>query len=357
MLFLFFYMKRVIFLNFISLKTLRSLCTDLIIFLIPLTILWVILPRILGILAPFIAGYLLYAAANPVNKRLKSRLPGGLCAFISLSIISAALFFILRSLFTHLISEITSLTQSGGNLYSETLPFISRKIATMTDTAISSDVLSSFFKAFRTQILDILSKFSTSVLSFAKNIPSMLISVFAAVFTAFFLLKDDSFLHNFFHKFFGDRVCMRFGEIKNSFLSVTLSYLKAQLIIETIIFAVLFTGFFYLGVRYSLLMAFFAALVDAVPILGTGTILVPMALFNFLTNNMSLGWGLLILYGVAILTRQLCEPKIIGNKLGIHPLLTVFALYSGMKLFGIAGLILGPIAAIFIKNLITAENI
>ena len=150
---------------------------------------------------------------------------------------------------------------------------------------------------------------------------------------------------------------MRFGEIKNSFLSVTLSYLKAQLIIETIIFAVLFAGFFYLGVRYSLLLAFFAALVDAVPILGTGTVLVPMALFNFLTNNMSLGWGLLILYGVAILTRQLCEPKIIGNKLGIHPLLTIFALYSGMKLFGITGLILGPIAAIFIKNLITAENI
>lgn len=108
--------------------------------------------------------------------------------------------------------------------------------------------------------------------------------------------------------------------------------------------------------NYALLLAFFTAIIDAVPILGTGTMLIPMSVFNFLSGNMTLGWGLLILYGIAILTRQLCEPKIIGSKLGIHPLLTVFALYTGMKLFGIIGLILGPIAAIFVKNLINAEK-
>lgn len=356
MLFLFFIL-RVITLNFISFKTLRSLCIDLIIFSIPIALLWLALPHILGILLPFIFGYFLYAAANPVNKRLKLFFPGALCAFISLSLISAVLFFILRALFLHLISEITSLTQNPQTLYSETIPFISRKITAITDNPDTSKLLSSVFKAFQTQIIEILTHLSAAVLSFAKNIPSMLISVFTAVFTAFFLLKDNSFLIDFFHSFFGDKVCSRFSEIKSSFFNITFSYLKALLIIEGIIFAVLFAGFFYLGLNYSLLLAFFTAIIDAVPVLGTGTVLIPMSVFYFLTGESGIGWGLLILYGIAILTRQLCEPKIIGSRLGIHPLLTIFALYAGMKLFGIVGLILGPIAAIFLKNLITAKNI
>ena len=80
-----------------------------------------------------------------------------------------------------------------------------------------------------------------------------------------------------------------------------------------------------------------------------------MSLFYFLSGKASLGWGLLLLYGIALLTRQLCEPKIIGKELGIHPLATIFALYTGMKLFGVFGLILGPLAAIFIKSIIFPE--
>lgn len=343
-------------LNFISFKTLRALCTDLIIFFIPIALLWVALPYVFSIFLPFIAGYLLFAAANPINRRLKRFMPGGICALVSLSLISAVLFFIFRALFSHLVSEITSLTQNPQHLYAETIPFISRKLTAITDNPDMSRIFSSVFKAFQAQIIEMLTQLSTAILGFAKNIPSIFISVFAAIFTAFFLLKDDSFLRDFFHDFFGERVCLRFLEIKNSFLSITFSYLKAQLVIESIIFAVLFAGFFCLGVNYSLLLAFFTAIIDAVPVLGTGAVLIPMSVFYFFTGNISLGWGLLILYGVAILTRQLCEPKIIGSKLGIHPLLTVFSLYAGMRLFGIVGLILGPITAIFIKNLIGAKN-
>ncbi len=347
------FLLRVIFL--IPFKTLRSLCIDLIIFSIPIALLWLSLPYIIGIFAPFIAGYILYLAANPLNKRLKRRLPGGVCAFISLSVISALVFFVLRGLCMHLISEITSLTQSD-SLYSETIPFISRKMASMTSSGGLGQVFSSLFDAFRSQILEILSKLSVSLLSFAKNIPSLLIAIFASVFTAFFLLKDDSVFRSSFRKFFGDKTCSRFAEIKNSFSDVTFSYLKAQLIIESIIFAVLFIGFLYLGVNYALILAFLTAIIDAIPILGTGAVLIPMSVFYFISKNTALGWGFLVLYGIAILTRQLIEPKIVGNKLGIHPLLTIFSIYAGLKLFGVAGLIFGPIAAILIKNLLSARK-
>lgn len=343
--------------KFISLKTLRSLCIDLIIFLIPITVLWNALPFILRILAPFIAGYFLFLAANPLNKRLKKVIPDGICAFISLFLISAVVFFILRALILHLAAEITKFTQNSNMLYSGAIPFIEGKMTALSRGKEAGELFSSLIEAFSTQITEALTSLSAALLGFAKNIPSMLISVFASILTAFFLLKDDSFIRLSLLKFFGEKMCLRFSAIRNSFLDVTVSYIKAQLIVGSIIFAVLLAGFYYLKIDYAVLLAFFTAVIDAVPILGTGTVLIPLSLINFFSGNITSGWGLLILYGLAILTRQLCEPKIIGNKLGIHPLLTVFALYTGMKLFGFLGLILGPISAIFIKNLLSAKEL
>ncbi len=335
----------------ISLKTLRSLCIDFIIFFIPLYLLWQAVPYILSVLTPFIAGYFLYLAANPLNRRLKKVFPSSLCAAFSLLLISLAVFFVLRGLFMHLFREIASLTQNG-DTFSDALPFISKKMSAIS----SNEIFSSFFEAFSGGLSAILVKISSFMIGFAKNIPAFLISVFASIFTAFFLLKDNSFLKNFFTAFFGEKVLLRFAEIKNSLLDVAFSYLKAQFIIGSIIFAVLFGGFLYLGINYSLLLAFFTAIVDAAPILGTGAVLIPISIFNFIMGDSSLGWGVLILYGIAILTRQLCEPKIIGQKLGIHPLLTLFSLYAGLKLLGIAGLILGPVGALLIKNLISQNR-
>ena len=337
----------------ISLKTLRSLCVDLIIFFIPIYLLWQVFPYIFSIAAPFLAGYLLFLAANPLNRLLKRKLPSSFCAFFSLFLISFLLFLLFRTLFSHLIREIAALSQNG-DAFSNALPFISRKMSAMSGG--TNEIFSSFYDALMNNLASILSKISSILIGFAKNIPALLISIFAAIFTAFFLLKDNSFLKIFLIDFFGKKALSRFADIKNSFLDVAFSYLKAQFIIGSIIFTVLFAGFFYLGIRYSLLLAFFTAIIDAVPILGTGVVLIPMALFNFVMGNSTLGWGLLILYGIALLTRQLCEPKIIGQKLGIHPLLTLFALYCGMKLFGIVGLITGPVAALFIKNFISKRK-
>lgn len=339
----------------ISFKTLRSLCLDFIIFFIPAALLWLALPKLIGILLPFFLGYVLYLLANPLNKRLKKFIPSSISALLSLFLISFALFFILRIIFSHLVSEITLFTRSN-SIYKDAVPFISRKINSLSASR-SNEVFSSFFDSFHAQFSEILLKISSWLLNFAKNIPALLITVFTTVFTSFFLLKDNSLFYDGAKRFFGDSFCLKFENIKESALSVLFSYFKAQLIIEGILFTVLFLGFTFLKLRYALLLAFFTALVDAFPILGTGTILVPLSVFYFLTNNPATGWGLLVLYGVAILTRQLCEPKIIGSKLGIHPLITIFSIFAGMKLFGFWGLIFGPMAAILIKNFFLVKKV
>lgn len=311
------------------------------------------LPKIIAILLPFVLGYFLYLIANPLNKQLKKRLPPSLSAFLSLFIISLLLFFILWMLFSHLATEIVSFSASN-SLYKDAIPFLSRQINAVSSSA--EGVFGNLFDAFYKGISNILFKISLLLFDFVKNIPALLIAAFTTVFTAFFLLKDTAVIYAGAKKFFGEKLCLKFSDMKNSFFSVIFTYFKAQLIIESIIFAVLFLGFSFLKVRYALLLAFFTAIVDAFPILGTGAVLVPGAIVYFLAGNPMTGWGMLVLYGVAVLTRQLCEPKIIGDKLGIHPLATIFSIYAGLKLFGFWGLILGPIVSILVKNIFLAKK-
>lgn len=350
--------------KFISYKTLRSLCIDFIIFLIPLSLLFFAIPYVFNLILPFVIGFLLYLAANPLNKFLnKYSIPKGLCALFSLVIISVALFFILRLVFLGLFNEISSLSRGADKLYSAAMPRISASFSSVSQQILLPEsiktglekILSSFWEMLSTELVSVLRNITTNVINALKNIPSLIISVFASVFTSFFLLKDSDAIFRTIQNFFGEKFIGSISKIKTSVLKITFSYLKAQLIIESIIFCVLLVGFLVLKVNYAVLLALLTAVIDAVPIFGTGTILIPMAVFHFLSGNSVLGWGILILYGVALLLRQLCEPKIVGTKLGIHPLATIFSLYIGMKLFGFFGLILGPLCAIFVKNLIFSQ--
>ena len=98
------------------------------------------------------------------------------------------------------------------------------------------------------------------------------------------------------------------------------------------------------------------ALVDAFPILGTGTVLVPWSLFSFLQGDYVLAFGLLILYGTTALTRSVLEPRLLGRQLGLDPLITLMALYAGYRLWGIGGMLLAPILAVAATQLLSANQ-
>ena len=110
-------------------------------------------------------------------------------------------------------------------------------------------------------------------------------------------------------------------------------------------------GFFLLGVPGKLVMALLTALVDAVPLLGTGTVLVPWALVSFLSGEPVRAVGLLGVYVTALLTRSALEPKLLGRQLGLDPLAALVALYIGFRLWGFGGMILAPILTVTAREL------
>ena len=135
-------------------------------------------------------------------------------------------------------------------------------------------------------------------------------------------------------------------------------WLKAQLKLSLITFCVACIGLLLLRIPYAPLWAVLIALVDAFPVLGTGTVLVPWSLVSFLQGQYLLAFSLLGLYAAASVTRTVLEPRFVGRQLGIDPLVTLLALYVGFKLFGILGMILSPILAVVTSGLVelTPDN-
>jgi predicted PurR-regulated permease PerM len=127
-------------------------------------------------------------------------------------------------------------------------------------------------------------------------------------------------------------------------------WLKAQLSLSGMSFLILLAGFFLLGIPYAPLWALLIALVDAVPLLGTGTVLIPWALLTFLQGNGLQAMGLLIIYAVTFLTRTAMEPRLVGQQLGLDPLLTLASLYAGFHFWGVGGMLAAPILCVIVKE-------
>lgn len=128
-------------------------------------------------------------------------------------------------------------------------------------------------------------------------------------------------------------------------------WLRAQGTLMLLTFGELSLGFFLLRVDLAFLLAALVALLDALPVFGTGTVLLPWALLSFLEGNSPFALGLLALYGVITLVRNLLEPGLIGATVGLSPLATLFALYVGVQLLGVVGFFLAPLLAVLLREL------
>ncbi len=133
-------------------------------------------------------------------------------------------------------------------------------------------------------------------------------------------------------------------------------WLKAQLILCLVTYGIVIVGFLLMRISYAPAWAAFVAIVDAVPLLGTGTVLVPCALVSFFQGKTLSAVFYLAIYGIAAGTRAVLEPKLVGKNLGIDPLLTLIAIYAGYRFFGFLGLILAPMAVSAVTQIINAEK-
>ena len=200
------------------------------------------------------------------------------------------------------------------------------------------------------------SRISDGAMSSVMNRSVNLISGFTMLFTGIaitimgtiFLSKDMSRVRDGVRKnIFGEELIYIGGRLKE----VLGTYFKTELIIMAITSGICTLGLFLMKNPYAFLLGIFIGLVDALPILGTGTIFIPWAIILLLLKDFKKAVFIFLIYIICYYSRAFLEPKLMGNKLDASPVLMLFAIYVGLKLFGILGVFTGPIALILIKEI------
>lgn len=177
----------------------------------------------------------------------------------------------------------------------------------------------------------------------------MLVFLVVLFLSCYYFSADDGRLWAGCTSLLPARLRQKLPGLRGSMSRFCKGYLRAYLILGLITFGEMFLGLSILGVPYTFLLALVIAVVDFLPVFGTGTVLIPWAVVALVTHDMRQGLGLLILYGVSVIVRQIAEPRLIGKSLGLHPMLSLTVMYAGLCLFGLPGMLISPLVAVLIK--------
>lgn len=188
--------------------------------------------------------------------------------------------------------------------------------------------------------------FSSFITTFAKNIPSVFISSIVALVASCYIAKDYEKLKKFFIGIISDKVHNIIARVKKIVNKSIFGILKGYLLLFLITFVQLTLGFFIIRIKYAPLIALIISIVDFLPVLGTGIVLIPWGLISIITGDTFVGFSLIVIYLINMIVRNFAEPKILGKQMGINPLFTLFSMFLGLKFFGFWGLLLFPLALI-----------
>jgi sporulation integral membrane protein YtvI len=192
-------------------------------------------------------------------------------------------------------------------------------------------------------------------LRLVSNVPDFFINLILMLVSAFFFMKDKPVLMAAAKKRCPVWLKNHLLIIRRGLLKAAGGYLKAQFILMSIVGILAIGGLLILRNPYALMIGLIMAVLDFLPVVGSGSVLIPWALFHIVTGDMHQAMGLLALYGVITITRQVMEPKVMGEQIGIHPLTSLVSVFIGYKVFGVAGILIGP-AIVMVGIAIFAEK-
>lgn len=335
---------------------------NILIWILALTFLIFGAPYLIRLTLPFIFGWVVALLANPLVRMMDRRL--GIKPKLSSAIIILLVFFALALILYASISKLFS----EASAFFEQLPAMYQSIA--ADVAIIEENIERMMNALplvkKEALIDGFDKVSDFLLSklqkassptieaagtFAKNIPSALITTIITILSAYFMIADKEKIAEYIKSHFSEGIKARGRKLSKGIKQVISGYLKAQVIILAFVGLILFVGLLILKVRFALLFSVLIALLDFLPFFGTGAALGPWAVYHFLAGNYQMTAGLAIIYVVSQLVRRIIEPKVLGDTIGMNPMLTMALMYIGYKTIGVMGLIFAAPVGMLLINL------
>lgn len=312
---------------------------------------------------PFIIAFVISLIIEPAIRYLmrKTNLSRKMSSIIIFIIVFSIIIGSVTWGIISLVSESTNLLQMLNIYIDKAYTQIQTTVGKMeiTKIKISSNVFN-LLQDTSTEILfkisNWLTQFLTKFIDVITSIPTIAIYMVITILSLYFICTDRIYILDLMEYHMPSKWIQKLtAHIKE--ISRNLGgYLKAEVTLIFTSFLICLTGLYILkligmNVKYPLLIALGVAFIDALPILGAGTILIPWAIISALNGDLKLGIVLTILWIIMSVVRQFLEPKIVSKKIGIHPIFTLIAMYTGFKVIGVMGMLVGPIVLIILKSI------
>ena len=325
--------------------------------------LWLGLRYLLPVVVPFFLAGLLALMSEPLVRTFQKRLQlprtaatglgVSICLLMAVLILLTLCAFLLRQLrsFADVVPDLESSAAEGISSLKDFFLVLSGKAPTGIRPVLTHSVENLFSGSSR--ILDRISSWLLNIASgILKALPDSAIGLGTWILAAYMISAKLPKIKAYFSGHLPAKWTGQYLPTIKRLRHSLLLWLTAQLKLTGITFAVLAVGFLLLRIPYAIAWAALICLIDALPILGTGTVLIPWSLVCFLQDNALQAVGLLSIYGVAALLRCVLEPRFVGKHLGLDPLATLFALYAGYRLWGILGMLLAPLLTVTVIQLL-----
>ncbi len=321
--------------------------------------------KLLGFFMPFVVGWVIASIASPVVNWLEKRMKlikkwGSALIIIGVLGMVGLLIYLLASTISR---EVVSLIQNMPDMYQdleagmETIGESLNGIFRLLPVGVQEG-WHTMMDNFEQTMGDIIGKLSEPTVSaagrFAKGIPSALIATIVTFISAYFFIAEREDVILWAKRIAPNALVSRMTMVMDNLKYAVGGYFKAQLKIMAVVYILLLAGFLILRIHFAFLLAFLIAFLDFLPFFGTGTALLPWSVYKFMMGDYKLVIGLLILYGVTQLVRQLIQPKLVGDSMGLKPLVTLVLLYAGYKAGGVFAMIFAVPVGLIVINLYKA---
>ena len=317
---------------------------------------------LLALFAPFVAALITAAILNPLVKWFQRRMGWSrqvltmLLLLLIFGLLGGALFLLIHvgvselialaqnwdGLLAKLQGVVDQVEQLFAHLWTLVPPQLTDSAQSLTDTLLSW---------LSTATSNLLNGIVDSTKNTAMGLPSFLVALLIFIMATYFLTADYPYLRSRAVQHVDEGLLRFFGQLRTTALGAFGGYLKAELLLSVGVFFILLAGFLITGQSYGLLLALGLAILDFIPLLGAGTVMVPWAVVALVTQDYPAAIQIMIIWGIVAIFRRVMEPKFVGDQTGLSPVLSLVGIYVGMKLAGVLGMILSPIFMLVVLNL------
>ena len=306
---------------------------------------------------PFVIALLMASAMEPLVRRLvKAKLPRGaavgVAMFVYFGLLFAAGFLAVSRLVAEIIDLSSNIPDYAGTftrVFNALVEWGEKMYLKLPQGAVGP--IKESLQSLAGHLTRFLTSLAGSVIGWLTMLPEMLMFAMFTIIATYFASRDRHVFSAFLATQMPAATHAQIVALKNSLGRSLVGFIKSQLILMALTFTQCFIGMTLIGIPYALVISLFIAVVDILPVLGTGTVLIPWGAASLILGKTSTGVSLLVLYLTIMVVRYVVEPKIVGVQLGLHPLIALMAMFVGLKALGVAGLLLGPAIVVTVHAL------